>query len=164
MASYDWDALSKEAEKENAIAPVGDYVAEVTVAKATTAQSGKDMLKVKFEISAGPEKGTPVWTNIVLTPDKPGFFFRNMEGLGVAQDFLRKNNPSFEDLAELIKGRTANITVAHREWQGRKQAEVKTITAVAGQAAPSTSVQAQAPAANGAAAPAQEQASASLPF
>lgn len=125
----DWASLSKQAAAAFDPVPAGDYNATITECTATTASTGKPMLKAKFRINGGPHDGRIVFNNFTITADNPnamGFFFRHMKALGLDADFFA-TSPSMPKVADAMAGRPATITVGIRQYQGQDQNELKTI-------------------------------------
>lgn len=131
MSGFSFADLQKVADEAGfALVPNGTYEAVVSKgAKAVKSQNDKDMIKVAFDILPGqPAKGK-VFTQFVLSPENPvalGFFFRNMEALGLNREYFA-SNPSMEQVAAALEGRTARIEVSTREWNGSDRNEVKSV-------------------------------------
>jgi Protein of unknown function (DUF669) len=133
--------------------PANTYDAVVDTASAKKASSGKDMISVAFTVTGGPYDGRKVFTQLVLSPEKPtalGFFFRHMAALGLSDAYFAAS-PSLERVASDLAGRPCRVIVGIREWQGSDRNEVSSILAPSGgvPAAPSLSPADSAPPAPG---------------
>lgn len=127
MSSLDMKALLANAEEvDTTPVPTGKYVSEVVEAEWTKTKTDKDMLKVVFKIAVGPEKGRKLYNNMTISPESPkslGFFFAHLEILGCPKTVV--GDLSKQEIADRITGGRALLTVSHREYQGKTQAEVK---------------------------------------
>lgn len=111
--------------------PDGPYNVEVETAQSKPAGSGKPMVVVVFKILDGPYAGKKVWNNFVLTEDNPnalGYFFSHMSAMGIDQSTIAQMAPpdqgGMDQLAQMLVGRRATITVGHRQWQGQTRNQV----------------------------------------
>lgn len=129
MATIPFDNLIENAEEVSTEAvPKGKYPSRVAETEWVKTKTDKDMLKVTFEIAVGPNKGRKLYSNLTISPESPkalGFFFKDMETLGVTKAQLAANGADWA--AEEIIGNLVELVVEHREWQGRAQADVKWI-------------------------------------
>ncbi len=124
MSEIDWAALQKEA--QDTLIPDGDYVAMVTKADATTASTGKPMIKLQLTIVEGPKRDRKLFTQIVLSAESPFAlqrWFSNLACFGLDAGYFG-TNPTIERIAEDLVNRGAVVTVGHREWQGSDRNEV----------------------------------------
>lgn len=129
MASIPFNNLIENAEEVNTEAvPKGKYPSRVAEAEWVKTKTDKDMLKVVFEIAVGPNKGRKLYANLVISPESPkglGFFFKDMETLGVTKAQLAAEGADWA--ANEIIGNLVELVVEHRDWQGKPQADVKWI-------------------------------------
>lgn len=128
--------------------PPGTYDVKVVAAEAKSTSAGKDMIVVKFEIIGGPHGGRKVPNNFVISPENAnalGFFFRHMRALGLDNTYFG-SNPSPQQLAQDLVGRTCRIEVGTRTWNGEEREDVKKIMPSAGVPAPSVPVTDNVPA------------------
>jgi hypothetical protein len=112
--------------------PKGDYNIEVVQADATTASTGRPMIKTKMKVIDGPYQNRPVMTQFVLSIDNPNalsMFFRNMRAFGIEESFFAQmgGNGSLEPVAAALVGRRAQVTLGIRQWQGEDRNEVSGI-------------------------------------
>lgn len=134
MSDFNFGDLMKEAEDAFRPISVGDHVAEIIKSVATKSGNGKPMIKCTMRVVNGPDAGRNFYNNFTLTTDNPkamGMFFRNMAVLGLPKEYFLQN-PSMEQIAADLMGRHALWTIAHREWNGATQEDVKGIKAVTG--------------------------------
>ena len=92
------------------------------------------MITVVFVVVTGPQEGRKIYNNFVWVPEKDGavrMFFIQMGVLGLDKDYFLKS-PTMDQVASDIIGKTARITVDHREYLGEPQADVKRIKASQG--------------------------------
>ena len=111
---------------------VGKHLTRVKEAKVSTAGTGKTMIEMVLVVEGGPYDDEYLWNNIVFpnVDSKPGhrrMFLRALRALGFSEAFLRDNNPSPEDLARLMEGRSVVANVTHRNWEGDDRTEVKSL-------------------------------------
>lgn len=125
----DWSALQQEA-KSAGVLPDGDYNLVVVDATATTASTGKPMIKMKLRVLDGPQRDKPLWTQQVLSPDSPlalRIFFQTMAAFGLDSNFfaqLRSGAESMEVVARNLRNRAVTATVGTRPWQGQDRNEI----------------------------------------
>jgi hypothetical protein len=131
MSGFSFADLQKVADEAGfALVPNGTYQAVVAKgAKVAKSSNDKEMIKVAFDLLPGqPAKGK-VFTQFVLSPENPaalGFFFRHMEALGLNREYF-SSNPSLEQVAAALEGRSATIEVSTRKWNDQDRNEVKSI-------------------------------------
>lgn len=129
MTSLPWDEMisnSKDDGKQRV--PDGSYECVVKTTEVGQTANGYKRINTRFVVDEGPYKGSSIFNNFIITPDKPGgmdLFFRNMDALGLTKDYLGANKPSLEQLAELMKERRAELTVATRFFNGKEYDDVK---------------------------------------
>lgn len=114
--------------------PIGDY--DVIVARAESAKTGtdKDVIKVVFKVLNGPNANDTIPNNFVISPESApalAFFFRHMGVLGLTKDYF-KSKPTMAQVATALVGKTARVSVTHREWNGQTQLNVASIKAIPG--------------------------------
>lgn len=127
---FDFSKLLQDA-KAGAAWPVGDYDFEITEADAVTANSGAPMIKTKLRCLVGPYANKHITNNFVLSVDNPtalNIFFRHMSAFGLSDDFFRSiGSGNLAPVAANLVGKRARITIAHRQWQGAAQNDVKAV-------------------------------------
>lgn len=106
--------------------PIGDYDIRVIESTATTASSGKPMIKVKMEVITGPYAPRKVFNQFVLSLENPNavsIFFRHMRAFGLDEQFFAALGPegSLDPVAAALLGRQATVKLGHREWQGENR-------------------------------------------
>jgi hypothetical protein len=132
--SVDFASLMAQAGPMEAI-PVGDY--DVVVKDAQAAESkntGKPMVKCRFAIESGPHANRTLWWNAVISQESPealAIFFRQMDALGLGSQFFAAS-PSIEQVAQNLVGKRARINVAHRQYNGATQPDIKRVSAPLG--------------------------------
>lgn len=129
MTEIDWGSLQKEAKS---LVPDGDYNVIITEATATTASTGKPMIKVKMRITDGPHEKKPLWTQFVVSADSAmalRMFFQHMTAFGLNADFFAQN-PSMDTVASNLMNRAATVSVGTRTWQGVDRNDVKGVKAL----------------------------------
>lgn len=142
MSSTKWGSLRQQAEDSTKALPKGRYNVEVTKAEAVKASTGADMIKATLTVTDGPHKGRNLWTNFVLSPEKPfamNLFFKNMNGFGLNGDFFAQleqtGAPIEQDLvtiANTLIGRRASGDVDIRMFKEQERNEIGNFTSVAG--------------------------------
>lgn len=129
---YGWDALIKTANDAGFfVLPIGDYACRITTVDVRKGSTGKDQLKVRWEVMTGPTAGKPITDYMTISPENAtavAIFFRQMDTIGLTEDFFKGGTtgikPSLHQVATAMVGRTAMLTIGHREWQGRQQMDI----------------------------------------
>ncbi len=134
-----WGEVFGDAGEESAsdLVPASSYDARVKEANAKKASTGSDMIEIVFAIVGGPQDDQWIWSNLVLpkADSKPGhrkMFARRMRALGFDMASLTANNPSLQQVADQMVGRSVRIEVIHKPWEGNQRAEVKSISPISG--------------------------------
>lgn len=130
MAEVNWSDLQKAA-GEAGFDPVPASVYDVIVktAEAVKTQSGKDMIKVKYRITAGPYVDRMIFNQFVLTTDNANalaFFFRHMAAMGLGKEFFA-TNPRMDQVALALIERPCRVKVGVREYNGQDRNEVQQV-------------------------------------
>lgn len=122
--------LAKEAEGAFEPVPVGTYECIVNSAQMKTASTGKLMYALTYKIQDGPHAGRIFYNNVTISPENPKamrMFFKNMLAMGITQDFWA-TNPQPGSVCGMLEGAPVIVTIAHREWAGEMQEDVKRLT------------------------------------
>jgi hypothetical protein len=135
---YGWDALIKTANDAGFfILPIDTYACRITNVDVRKSSTGKDQLKVRWEVMTGPNAGKPIMDTMTISPENAtavAIFFRQMDAIGLTEDFFKGGQtglkPTLHQVATAMVGRTANLKIGHREWQGRQQMDVQAVTAL----------------------------------
>src|ERR1035438_3304507 len=120
MAEYDWNQLMATAEAGIQPVPAGEYEMQVGTAVVATTGNGKDMIKVRYNVVAGPHTGRPVFNNFTISPESSqsmGFFFRQMKAHGLGPDFFQRN-PTPQQVAENLMGKLVHVKIKIEPYQG----------------------------------------------
>lgn len=107
----------------------GTYDFKITAAEHRRSQSQKDGYNITAEVESGPHKGRKVFNTFWVSPDSPiamGIFFRQFTALGLDKNFF-KSEPSDEQIVAGLQGKRFRGTISIREWNGKKQNEVKNV-------------------------------------
>lgn len=129
MTTVDWASLMQQAQTAAAALPVGDYNMLVANCTATSSKNGKPMFKAKLQVEDGPHAGRSMTNNFNLTLDNPvalRIFFRQMNSFGLDSNFFAQN-PTYEQIAAMLVGRRARISVTIEKWQGEDQNRISAI-------------------------------------
>lgn len=116
----------------------GWFTATIVEGSAVRNSKNNPMIKAKLKINGGEYDGRPIWNNFNITPDSPGalrMFFGQMDILGLDENFF-DNMPDFGDhpeadlaaaafIAQALMGRSADIEIGTRQWQGQDREEIK---------------------------------------
>lgn len=113
---------------------IGWHDARVKEARVEPTEKGGVMIVAVLEIEGGPNNGDWLWNNFVYpTPaSKPGhtrMFTRSLAALGFTKEYLATNQPTPEQLAAAMVGRSVRANVIHREWDKELRASVKGLKA-----------------------------------
>lgn len=109
--------------------PDGNYNLVCLEATASESQTGKPMIKAKYQVEDGPNQGKKVWNNYTFSADNDNalaFFFQHMGFHGLDHSFFAQN-PAWETVASSLQGRRIQVTLGQREFQGTIRNDVKKI-------------------------------------
>lgn len=126
MALGNMKAPEKTDRKPDVPMPLGTQDAEVvhTLVKAT--KTGKVMFSVKFADVAE----RTAWANLVVSPESPKameILSKQLAALGLEDDFLNAEDTTPDDIAAVMLGKKALVTVVDEEWNGKTYRKVKWI-------------------------------------
>lgn len=128
--SLNFADLMKQAGPIEAL-PIGDYDVVCKTAEATSTKSGeKPMIKAKFSVESGPHAGRTIYWNAVISQENATalrIFFEQMDALGLNSAFFA-SSPSLEAVAQNLVGKRAKFNVAHRQYNGKAQVDVKRVS------------------------------------
>ena len=141
MASVNYGELAKTANKDFEPLPPDIYAVEVSGAEHKVSKNGNPFYALTLSVSDGPHKGRKLWTNVTLNAANPGsvgYFFGTMRNLGLDADFFAglPDEDSEAVICQALVGRRVNVTVKHREYQGKIQNEVDKISSSGATVAP----------------------------
>lgn len=125
MSSLNWGDLIKDAgDVGGSFSPVpdGDYDLKVVGAEVKTTSNDKTMFTIKAEVQTGAHAKRLIWDNLVVSPESPpamGIFFRKMAALGLTVDAFFSHNPSDEQIASALMGRSFKGRVGHSTFKGK---------------------------------------------
>jgi hypothetical protein len=133
--TFNWSDILGEATPGGGpvdLIPIGKHLTRVKETKVTPTDTGKTMIEMVLVVDGGPYDDEYLWNNLVFPnhESKPGhrrMFLRALRALGFSEAFLRDNNPTPEDLARLMVGRSVVANVSHRNWEGDDRTEVKSL-------------------------------------
>lgn len=149
-----WDDVLGEVEaeeKENpdsgsdfTAIPKGNYNVVVQEAEKLVSKSGKDMIKIRVQVSDGPYVNRVLFNYIVFSTDNPKAMRMTLIRLGafgITREFIAANRPAIGQIAELLVGRRALAVVdiqKNGDFAGSN--EIKSFRAIDGetQAPPSS--------------------------
>lgn len=106
--------------------PLGTQHAEVVHTLVKSTKTGKVMFSVKFK----DEVGRSSWANLVVSPESPkamSVLERQMNALGLETDFLNADDTTADDIAAVMIGKRALVTVIDEEWDGKTYRKVSWI-------------------------------------
>lgn len=134
MTSFSFTELMKTA-NESDMEALPSTTGHFKAIKATAGKTGtgKDKITVRFQSLEGETKGRSFNNQFVISPDSPNalwFFFQHMAAFGLTRDGFFAGNPSVDKTAKTLINRVVWLEVGDdREWNGRKQNEIKQIAA-----------------------------------
>ena len=128
--SLNWGDLVADAGDGGNFAPIpdGDYDLKVVEAPHSITGTGKTMFKLKAEVQTGAHAKRLLWDNLVISPENAnamGFFFRKMAALGLTREYFQ-SNPTNDQIASALKGRSFKAKVGSRVWNGDTKNELST--------------------------------------
>lgn len=133
MTTLPWDEMYSNA-KDTGKTRVPDGVYECVIKSTETGQTAAPncykKISARFVVESGPYKGGSIFNNFIITPDKPGgmdLFFRNMDTLGLTEEYLKATKPELEQLADMLVERRAEVTLATRMYNGKEYDDVKNL-------------------------------------
>lgn len=116
----------KEERQPDVPMPVGTQQAEVVHTLVKSTKTGKVMFSVKFSDDAQ----RTAWANLVVSPESPKameILGKQMNALGLEDDFLNADDTTADDIAAVMLGKKALVTVVDEEWNGKTYRKVKWI-------------------------------------
>lgn len=130
MGQYDidWDATLKDASDTDtrSALPPSEYDVEVLSAEAVTFGSGSTGIKTKLRVTSGPHEDRWLWNNLVFKEGQARTIsVRNIQNMGVDQNWLKTSNPSLVQLAERLVGLHCVAVVGIQMYQGEERNDVK---------------------------------------
>lgn len=129
MTEVNFQQLMSQAGEGFRPVPSGDYQAVWTKSEAAATKNGKAMIRGQFRIVGGPHDGRLVFNNFVISPENAnalGFFFQHMEALGLSREYFNAN-PPMAQVAQMLEGRQATISVGVRQYNGSDQNDIKAV-------------------------------------
>lgn len=103
--------------------PDGTYDVKVISADGSKLTgNSKPMIVAKFQVQTGPHANRTVTNNFVVSLENPNamsFFFQHMAIFGLDRNYFSQN-PTTEQVAQAIVGRTCQIKTSTRNWNGRQ--------------------------------------------
>lgn len=133
MQSRNWSELMETAKKSGGGDPLpdGDYTVQCVEAKIEISKTSppKPMIKCRCKAVGGPYDGRTVWNQFVISEGNPTaleIFFRHMACFGLTAEWFN-TDPTEEQVAEALVGRTAIFTLGTRDYNGRKTNNVKQV-------------------------------------
>lgn len=152
MSDLNWDDVLGSVEKEETdnpstndfeALPAGPYEVVVQEADKQVASTGKDMIKVRVQVTSGPYANRVLFNYIVFSQDNPKAMRLTLERLaafGLTREFIATHKPSIPQIAELLVGRKATAVVGIQkggDYDGRNEIKsFKPLNADAAQPAP----------------------------
>ena len=128
MTTVTWETLMDKA-KEPQLPAAGVHFVECVDAEHTVSSTNKEMIKVQYLILTGPDKGAKVFSNFVLSPDNDtalGFLVTHLEAHGLQMSNYRgRPEEVMEELASDLIGKKVEVTVRHKNYEGRKVTDVR---------------------------------------
>ena len=135
-----WDDLLKVANEAGfTLTPIGEYdvvvdKAEATQSKGSDTAPPKEMIKVWFRVTTGPQAGKGgIINRFTLSPDNPtalGFFFRELGHLGLDEAYFKaQGQPRMAQIAADLVGRQCRIKLGHRQFGDTMQHNVEKVMA-----------------------------------
>lgn len=151
------DAAEEEAKKEGKsksdfdALPAGPYQVVVQEADKMVASTGKDMIRVRVQVTEGPYVNRILFNYFVFGKKEDTTLNRitldNLAAFGVTREFIATQRPSIAEIAEALIGRSAVATVGIQdkgEYKGNN--EIKRFKALSGGQQPAPQVAASKPA------------------
>ena len=107
--------------------PPGVYDVTCIATEAGTTRTGKGMIKARYSVNSGPEKGKLIFDNHVLSPESEAALYFFFENIGVAHDvdLDRFDTTQLATVAAQMVGAVVRVNVEHGEYNDRVTAEVK---------------------------------------
>lgn len=133
-----WDEVLGSVEKDEAdnpsssggdfeALPKGPYEVVVQDADKQVASTGKDMIKVRIQVTGGPYANRVLFSYLVFARENPKAMRLTLDRLaafGLTREFFATTRPSLSQIAELLVGRKAIAVVGIQdsgEYKGRNE-------------------------------------------
>lgn len=98
--------------------PKGPYNIVVQEADKQTSKTGKDMIKLRVQVTDGPSANRVLFNYIVFSTDNPTAMrltLQRLAAFGITREFIAANRPAVGQIAELLVGRKAVAVVGIQE-------------------------------------------------
>jgi len=128
--SINWDEELKKAEEGSRPISIGTHNFKIVEAKPATASTGNQMIKMSMKAEGGPDNNKVGYLNLVFAFDNPramSMTVRRLKTLGIDETWLRSANPSLEQIAGRLIGRSCTGKVTHRDFNGAPQSDIDII-------------------------------------
>jgi hypothetical protein len=139
LTTIDFQSLIAQAKTASFDAlPVGDYDLECVEATPKPTSTGKEMVKAKYKVIAGPSAGRTVFNQYVLSPENAtalAIFFRDMQAHGLDETFFTQLQGVEQPMAVIaarLPGTRVRMTLSQRQWQGQTRNNVDRVQPVPG--------------------------------
>jgi len=96
--------------EQRPLVPAGEYQLTITHVEQKPSSNNNPMIVVTFEVASGPEKGSKLWGNYVLTQKAMGRIKALVVACGGSLDVIR---------ASELMGATIEATIVHNEGQAK---------------------------------------------
>lgn len=119
-------APQKDARTPDVPMPLGTQQAEVVHTLVKSTKTGKVMFSVKFKDDADRTS----WANLVVSPESPKameVLGKQLNALGLDDEFLNDEDTDANDIAAVMLGKKALVTVIDEEWNGKTYRKVSWI-------------------------------------
>lgn len=114
MADESWDDFIAEAGENFNLPPEGEYDFVIVEAEGKVSKSGNPMVRVKAQITSGPESGKSIKDFYVLrVASQAKKFVMHMKAMGITVELLAAHKPTMQQLAKAMEGKTFRGKIMH---------------------------------------------------
>lgn len=133
MADFNYQSLVQEAKASGATTeyeplPAGNYNVVVEKAESTTSKKGDPQLVLTLKVTDELHKNRKLWHRMTFIPGNGvglAINFRQLDALGATP--LLEQGGSLAQVAGFLTGKTAEVVVKQREWNGKMQNDVSDV-------------------------------------
>ncbi len=125
MTTIGWDDMQDAAVVEDEPPPPSEYQVIVEAAEFKLNKDNKPQWKIRFKITAGPQKNKALWTWLTISTDNQmalRIVSQQFDMLGLPHSVRREL--SGEEIADELVGAQCVVTTSMSEWQGEDRARI----------------------------------------
>lgn len=129
MTQLNWpDIVGAAGDDGKTRVPDGWYDVEVKSTTVGMTSKGDPKVGARMVVLNGPYEGGSIFKDFIISKDNTTsqkILVEHLGALGITREYLVQHRPTDDQLAELLKGRKANVLLGTREWNGKEYDDVK---------------------------------------